>query len=380
MKLRWTVLLIGVWLLTPAVVQAQAQERPRRGDRPRLQRRQDRPPSMLQARIERIREELELDAEQQADFDRIAGEFREKRGRGENFGRRRSLMTELHRAREEGNDDRVAEIRKELKELRGGSLLEQFLDEVEGILRDDQREKLAEIRKRLADERSPGGRSDRGRLGELRRLRGELRLNDEQAKQYDQLFAKLKTELQQGRSGGDDADKIIKEIMKAAEAGDQERVKELRQQLPDPRQRSTKAIEDFLAQVESFLEPEQVRALERFRQRRRGGREQVDLRSCFRFVSRLGLDEQQRVTLREVRQDAHRAEREARRDPEALAQLTADVQQQLRDLLTAEQTAEFDKWLKSQKRGKPDRDRKGERPGRRHHKERPAEPGGEDTP
>ena len=153
-----------------------------------------------------------------------------------------------------------------------------------------------------------------------------------------------------------------KEIVKAAEQGADERIKELKGQLPDTRGESNKLTADFLEQVEQFLEPEQKETLERFRQEMTRGSSRIDLRGCFRFVSRLDLDQEQRQTLRQIQSESRQAERQARRDPAARGQLLEQVQQQLRDMLTAEQTAEFDRWLEDRKSPGGSREKRGGRP------------------
>ncbi|MFQ5805801.1 MAG: hypothetical protein ACE5I3_05055 [Phycisphaerae bacterium] len=376
MKLRWTVLLTAAWLVAPDIGPAWAQDEPRAGGRLSRRTREGRPPGGQHLRFGRIRAELDLDQDQQAEFDRLAAEFRKKRGGGANRERVRSLMDEMRRAHQEGDSERAAEIRQELREMRGGNPVLEFLDQVEGILRDDQLEKLAEIRERLSAEHSL---ARGGPLAQLKRLRRALRLSEEQATAYDELYAELKEQLKHSRAGEDETSDLVQKLRKAAEAGDTERIKQLRKQLPDPHARASTAIAEFLSEVESFLEPEQLRTLNRFRQRMRARGSQTDLRACFRFVSQLDLDEQQRLTLRELRRRAHRSEREARDNAEELARLTADVQNELRDMLTDEQVAEFDRWLESQKSKGPGRGRKGDRPRRERRRER-SKPAGEERP
>ena len=355
MRLHLTTVCLTAALAIPALGQepaggeegARAAVRQQRGS-------QDRPAMT----IGRIRQELNLDAQQQAEFDRIAAEFRKERSGG-GLKRMRELTDELRRARQAGDEQRAAEIRRQLRESRSGGGLEEFLDRIEGILRDDQRARLAEIRQRLAAQR--GG--ERGPVGQLRQLRAELELSDEQAEQYDALYAELEEKVDQAGAHGPEAEELIRQIQEAADAGDEERVRQLRSRLPDARAQNERAIAEFFDRLESILQPEQVRTLRQFRERLRAGRRQLDLRACFQFVSRLDLDEVQRRSLRDIRRDALRAEREAGRDPEKLGELTQHVQQQIRDLLTEEQAARFDRWLASRQSERPDRDR--QRRGRR---------------
>ena len=174
---------------------------------------------------------------------------------------------------------------------------------------------------------------------------------------------------------------IVQELMKAVEAGDNERIQELRKQMPDPSARAEGAVADFLSNIEEFLEPEQLKTLEAVRKkmsRGRGG--EVDLRECFRFAGGLNLDSEQHEALRELRKQAQRSEREARRDKDALAKLTAETQEELRGILTDEQCAEFDSWLASRKSEKPRRGPKGMRTLHGDRKGRGAKPADKETP
>jgi hypothetical protein len=360
MKLHWSVLLVVALLVAPALGQPRGQRGARGPGDLRHAPRGDRPASGLQARIERIREALDLDEEQRAEFDRIAAEFREKRGPGLDNERMRELMEEMRQARQGGDSERVAEIRQELREARGGGRLQEFLAEIEGILRDDQREKLAEIRERSAPRR---GLARGGPLAQFRRLRAELNLSEEQAARYDELFAELQEQLRQRGPGDDETKALIEELIKAVEAGDEARIAELKEQVSS-RARNQDAIDRFLAQVEEILEPEQVEILRGFRQRMRAGRGRDDVERMFRVVRRLDLNDEQRQALRQIERDARREARDARRNPEAMARLTERVREELRGLLTGEQVAEFDRLLESQRSDRRHRGRGPDRPRR----------------
>lgn len=375
MKLHRTVALLAACIVAAALGQPQAQERPRQGRAPQPRAREHRRADQPGAWIARIRAQLELDEKQQVEFDRIADKLRKKGGLGAHMKRQRALMEEMQRARKDGDDERAAEIRAELAEMRrearGKSPALELLDKLEhaGFLRDEQLEKLAEIRELLAARRRPGDRGPAGRvLAQVRQLREELRLTPEQAEEYDRLSAKLREALRPGAADHKETEKIVRQIMEAAEAGDTERIKELRKQMPDPGRRTQEAVARFLEEVEPILQPEQVRTLRRFRQRIGGSSEQSGLQAMFRAVRQLDLDEQQRARLRELQRETHRAAREVRRDPQALAQLTAEVRDELRDILTDEQVAEFDKWFEgrgSDKAGRPHRQRRRPRPAER---------------
>jgi hypothetical protein len=370
--------LVALWFATPTIALAQDQDQPRESGKVMRQAPRKGGGKYLERIIERVREQLDLDEEQKVEFDRIATEFLEKRrGGGAQTKRLRELTREMRQAHKDGDRERAAEIRKQLAEMRGTSPLQGLFDEVEKILRDDQREKLAEIRERF----TPSAHRARGNpLVQLRRLRTELELSEEQAAQYDALYAELEKNVKQRPGGGPEMERLLQEIMKAAEEGDTERIKELREQLPDPRRHTQEVVAQFLDDVEQLLEPEQVKVLQRFRRQMQTTGRQTELRNYFRIVRRLELDQQQREQLRELERETMRAAREFRRDPEALAELESSVQKELRDLLTDEQCAEFDRWLERAQSGKRwGRDR-GDRPRRQHGRQRPAETEPEEKP
>jgi hypothetical protein len=145
-------------------------ERGRRGDRR----------AGMQQLIEQIPGKLELDEEQQAQYDELVAGLRsgaeERRARWQEM---QPLMQELREARRAGDEQRVAEIRSQLDEARGagGSPLEAFFADLEEILRDDQKAKLAELREAAGDRRGPRGTQD---VPAIIRAAKRLDLNEEQ--------------------------------------------------------------------------------------------------------------------------------------------------------------------------------------------------------
>ena len=375
---RMVVLAAASLMLLPA---AQAQQEGRRERSPLDEAGRARRPERAQRMdFERIRQALDLDEGQQAEFDRIADEFRQKQGGGAaaSLDRRRELLEEMRQAREAGDDKRVAEIREQLRASRG-SRPEEFLDQIEPILREDQLEKLAQIREQMASRRD-GDRAGRTRdpLARLKDVRAELDLTEEQADRYDQAYAELVAQVEKSRGQRADVDDLIKQLMEAAEAGDTERIKELRAQLPDPRAQTEEAIGEFFDKVEGFLTPEQMEMVERCQQQTpRGagrGEERVGLRQAFRFVGRLDLDPEQHEALRVLQRESRERERDARRDPAARARVVDEVLAEMRGILKDEQKAEFDEWLAKQKGEKRDRGQGPDRPRRPGRGKTPGEP------
>ncbi len=363
MKPCWTLLLVAVWLVAPTLAQDEAPEKPR--ERKKTERATAQPITRdrirlnsLQKRIAQTSRRLKLDETQQEEFDRIAAEFLEQRPSETDRARQRELMNEMRTARKDNDFKRLQELQTELRGIRSERSMSSFHDQIEPILNDEQRETLNEIRARAASQRGRG----RGSLAQLEQLREQLELNQEQAQQYDELHAELKEQVAQARGGSDDLGELIKELRKAAEEGDEERLKELREQLPDSRGNSERLIGEFLTKIERFLEPEQKQTLEQFRREARRGGTRLDVRDYFRYVARLDLNNDQRQAVREIQHDARQAEREARRNPQVRQETLVRVEEQLRDLLTDEQVAEFDRWLEGQNSGKFRRGERGERP------------------
>ena len=313
-----------------------------------------------QSIFDRIRSQLDLSEEQQTKYDEIVAKYRRDHG-GMNMQGMRKIMKEMREARKAGDNERVAELRKQLAESRKGSSLDAFFDELEPILNADQREKLASIRQNMRSRRGRG----RGPVAQLEHLRGQLKLSDEQAAKYDELLDQLKEDLK-STSNSEQTQAVIKQIREAAEAGDNERVRELSRKLPNARRRNEQLVAAFLDDVEGFLKPNQKKILERYRRRMRSGRGQAEIRSWFRYVRRLDLSEEQRDTLRDIEKNAARKMRDARKNGESAATVAEDIKQQLRDMLTDEQVAQFDRWLDSQKDARGGRRPRHRRRGRHH--------------
>jgi|GEM_PF-3739488 len=290
--------------------------------------------------IRRLRRRLNLDEEQAAQFDEIAKKFRDSKSEGD-------------------------------------GALTPFFDEVEKILLEDQIETLEDFRAGMSQKRGRG----RGLLARLTELRADLKLNDEQAEQYDALHDELKAAVAPGAGDGAQ-DELIKEIMQAAKDGDEDRIRELRDKLTVTSSPNTnKLVEDFLSEVNEFLEPEQRRTLEQFKRSTKSRGRGVQLSDCFRHASRLDLDRDQRGAVRDLQKEAGRAEREARRDPDALRQVFDDYVAQLRELLPEEQCAEFDRWLDEEKAKQRGDRKRGDRGRRKDHRgKRPNRPPGKDAP
>lgn len=125
-------------------------------------------------------DQLGLDEQQRAEFDALTEKMREEgRARWEAM---RPLIEEMRQARAAGDEQRAAEIRRQMQEQRlaGDRPLESFFAELEKILRPEQKARLAELRQEW---QQPGFAP--GRPVELRTMwQAVARLNlDEQQRQ-----------------------------------------------------------------------------------------------------------------------------------------------------------------------------------------------------
>jgi hypothetical protein len=318
------------------------------------------------ALFQRMPDELGLDDEQRAQFEDIAAEYRERMGEArQRGGEMREVFREMQAAREAGDEERVEELRAQLRERRGGmgQFVEKFFEDVEGILREDQLERLSQIRSRVTQ----GMQGGRNPMERLRELRDRLELDEQQEEQFDKLLEDLREQGGQRRQRMEELRPLMRELREAMEAGDEERAEELRAQLQQQRSGRGEMLEDFFVELEKILRDDQQEILAQFREemgergpRGQGGR--VDVRAILNAARRLRLDQDQKAELNEIGQAALRAERELqRRDREGRAMIAAKVKREIIAILDAEQAEQFETYLSRQ--GRPERPgREGERP------------------
>ncbi|HUU97830.1 MAG TPA: Spy/CpxP family protein refolding chaperone [Phycisphaerae bacterium] len=380
MRLACVLTLLAAWFVLPAVAQDEPQDRPqdRRQMRRQGQRRGDqRRGPQIGALMQRMPDQLELDDEQRAQFEDIVAEYRERMGEArQRGGEMREIFREMQAAREAGDDERVEELRAQMRERRGGGgrFMEEFFGEVEGILREDQLERLSQLRSRVMQ----GMQRGRNPMESLRELRDRLKLDEQQAELYDELLEDLREQGGQRRQRREELRPLMQELREAMEAGDEARAEELRAQLEQQRPGRGEMLEDFFAELEKFLRDDQKEILAQFREEmsergERGERSRVDVRALLSAARRLKLDQDQKKQLNEIGQAALRAERELqRRDREGRAMLTAKIKGEIIAILDAEQAKQFENHLSRQ--GRP------ERPGREGARERQRERRGDRQP
>jgi Spy/CpxP family protein refolding chaperone len=152
-------------------------------------------PPRAEREIEGLPEELQLTPEQQKKFDELAATWRAAREAQRD--QTRGLVQELREAQRAGDENRVAELRKELEQSRSApDPSEAFYMELEKILTDQQKAKLAEIRA------SAGGRY--GREGRLRvrtvvRAAERLDLTKEQREAIREITRKAMREAREAK-------------------------------------------------------------------------------------------------------------------------------------------------------------------------------------
>lgn len=302
-------------------------------------------------RIERVAqqlvERLDLDEQQQAELQKLVEAHKAGSGNPEERGgQRRELAREIQEARRTGDEARVRELREQLRRQGRQSPVVDFLNDVEPMLREDQLDTFEQIRERY--ERMQGGRRDP--LEVVAEMRTELELSDGAASAYDKLVEQLETGLQQ-RGPTDEQMAIIQELREAAEAGDVERIRALSEEIRELREReggdgSRAALEQFFAGVSELVDGEQADIVARYREQLLPDREgATDARRILFVARRLDLSKEQRDQLAGIERDLRSRQRELRRDEAGLDKLNEEVAQQVRDLLNAEQQAEFDRLM-----------------------------------
>ncbi len=373
MRLACVLTLFVAWFVLPTVAQDEPQDRPqdRRQMRRQGQRRGDqRRGPRMGFLFQRMPDQLELDDEQRAQFEEIVAEYRERMGEARQRGEgMREVFREMRAAREAGDDERVEELRAQLRERRGGmgGFMEEFFGEVEGILREDQLERLSQLRSRVMQ----GMRRGRNPMESLRELRSRLELDEQQEEQYDELLEDLREQGGQRRQRMEELRPLMRELREAMEAGYSARAEDLVAQVWQQRPGRGEMLEDFFVELEKFLRDDQKETLARFREEmnergERRDRGRVDVRAILSAARRLKLDQDQKKELNEIGQVALRAERELqRRDREGRAMIAAKVKREIIAVLDAEQAKQFEDYLS--RRGRP------ERPGREGARERQRE-------
>lgn len=318
-----------------------------------------------EAMARRISEQLVLDADQQAQFDAILSRYQpgvdadgvDPRERMRDLGR------QMREARESGDEVALETLREQMREMReqGRARFEQMFQEVEGILREDQKVRLGEMREQFQQRRGPMDLAERA--NELRR---DLNLDESQQAAFDKLLEETRAKLNPG-DGPEGWRERMMEYRNARESGDEARVREMEEEFEQRRSAREAAVNEFYAQLDPILHDDQRQVLAQFREGgRRGGDRQrertareagVEVRDVLRAAQRLQMDKQQEEMFEDIRDEARELERTAR-GREARIEAGQRVRQMILEILTDDQKREFERALSRNQRG-------GERPERR---------------
>ncbi|MCA9245225.1 MAG: Spy/CpxP family protein refolding chaperone, partial [Phycisphaerales bacterium] len=297
--------------------------------------------------FDHIADDLDLDEEQRAAFDEIADGVREQMR--ERWDGMRGKVEELREAADSGNYELADQIRRELEDSRGnpGEVMDNAIAQLEPILRPAQVTRLHEMRDDMR--RREDSRDFYRRVA--RDLPDELNMTDEQRDQYDEI---LDGRREQMRARFDEMRPLFEEMREAREAGNMDRVNELRDQLRANRPDENALQEDFFTQVDTILTDEQRAALADFREWNApdaagdagaattdSAKKAADVRDVIRAAHRVRLAPDQRDELKEIERDAMRDYRAARRDPAKAASLADRVKAEVLELLDDNQTEDF---------------------------------------
>lgn len=343
-----------------------------------------RPPAAASARpavlIERLSQELNLDQQQQGQYREIASKYRQRLADPARSGQDLAENArQLREAREDDDDAKARALREQMRARRGNrEIMQSFLDELETILRDDQKEKLGQVRDRIMEAsrtngmRRDGARTGPGPLARIRELRSSLKLTPEQEPQFDEMANALRGKVDP--EGQTPIRELMEEMREAMTGGDQAKTAELRAQLGERRKVVDDAMRKFNEQLQPLLSDEQKTTLANFRERLgRGpaggppgigpeaepgvgapgqtGPARLDPRMLLRAAKRLELTDAQKEQIDALEGGLRGKIRDAHRDHEQMQQLRSETERQIRDLLTPAQIEEFERVLERQSRG-----------------------------
>ncbi|MBK8913410.1 MAG: Spy/CpxP family protein refolding chaperone [Phycisphaerales bacterium] len=293
---------------------------------------------------DRVAFELELDADQQAQFDDMRSRLREEmRGRMEGM---RERWQEVRAMEDAGDEEGARKLRDELRgSMRGGPMegVERMFDELAPVLRPEQAERMEDIRDRFETERERWERSEQV----VRGLPDELEMNEEQRDQFRTMVR------ERMRSGWEERrpqmDSLMEEIRAAQESGDREQLGLLYARMDEARPNPERGAADMLADLEPLLTDTQRAKLAEIRDAAFGDPVAdaarpgaLDVRTILRAARRARLNSEQRDALRSMEREAVRDWRAARGDAAAQDRVAGTVKEQISRLLDADQRAAFE--------------------------------------
>lgn len=211
---------------------------------------------------------LDLTEEQKQKVQQIMKGHREsaEQWREQNREKMKQLLEQLRQAKKSGDEDKAEQIKEQIKTLTqqdGGP--GDLIDDIKGVLTDEQKAKLEEMR----PDRRPGGPGGPG--DHLQRVFGQLDLTDAQKEKIHAIMQSHHEKMAEFRKANEEKLKTIHEQMRQARKDrDREKMKQLMEQMRQLREGGPErgaVMEEIMA----VLTPEQQAKLKEIRKDRPRG-------------------------------------------------------------------------------------------------------------
>ncbi len=371
MKRAYAIWMAAALLAVPALAQRGGEFGPRQrgGDGPGLRSRggQDGErgrrgrgpsPEMLQQMVDRLSAELALEGEMLTQFETVSAQFLSDFESVEvDREQMRELAMAYREARRAGDMEEAELIRAQMREAGGGrrEMVDNYFEEVKTVVGSELAPSVDEFRERVFDQVRRGRMRDRGRdfrqLAET--LPDELNMDDEQRAAFELMLEERRAEMTGNRERFQELRPLMEEMREARLAGDDARAEELEAQLREMRPQRESMDEFFERVAEMLTEEQRVKLAEiqsSYMDTRRGAPERAgeDVRKILRAARKLDLDAEQRDKLRTLTREAtqsDRGRRGGRRNAASRVSPGTTLKSQIMEMLTAEQKAEFEKYL-----------------------------------
>lgn len=297
--------------------------------------------------FQHILDELGLDEQQRRKFEEITAKHE---GRMLDLEERWREIREAQRA---GDRELANRLRAEMRDRRGPDAgMDDILEELEPSLREDQIAKLWDLQDQMQERRS-----NRERYQWLMsELPAELNLDAGQKVHYQKILDAQRNKMQERII---ELRPLMDQLRRAEAAGDDERVRQLREQLEESTPKREEMIEWFLAELPEILREDQVELLAQSlaehgaaQAAEKEASAELDVRLVLRAARRARLEENQRGRIREIEREAIAAYRRIPgRDKDAQSRLAAEVKGKIEALLNEQQKAAFETALQRLERG-----------------------------
>ncbi|MBI5864123.1 MAG: hypothetical protein HZB38_06415 [Planctomycetes bacterium] len=212
------------------------------------------------------------------------------------------------------------------------------------------------MRERLqnAKDGAAGGPGGAGIEARLRELRQQLALAPEQEAAFDEAVAAARQKLKP--EGEPALPELLRQAREAAQGGDRQQAKDIRDRLEARRRAAESALREFQAAVEPVLNDQQKQTLKQFGQQaatalnpgKNDGAARNDPRMLLRAARRLDLTQEQKDQLDAIQKDLGERARQPGTEKPTPALLRSEIEKQIREILTPEQATQFDEILARQ--------------------------------